>query len=67
VVLTLESNDKDEEPVGKDWRKVLVDHIMNPSHSKDKKVQRQAMKYTLIDGKFEKPSGQFLGLIVMSQ
>jgi hypothetical protein len=28
-----------------------VDHITNPGHSRDKKIQRQAIKYTLIDDK----------------
>jgi hypothetical protein len=28
-----------------------VDHITNSSHSRDKKVRHQAIKYTLIDGK----------------
>jgi hypothetical protein len=51
VVLALEGNEGIEEPVVDDWRKTLTDHINNPNHSRDKKVRRQALKYTLIDGR----------------
>jgi ribonuclease HI len=37
-------------PVSNDWRKVLIDYITNPGCSMDRKVWRQALKYTVIDG-----------------
>jgi hypothetical protein len=51
VVLALEGDEGIEEPAVDDWRNMLIDHINNPNHSRDKKVRHQAMKYTLIDGK----------------
>jgi ribonuclease HI len=32
-----------------DWRQVLIDHINNPGHTRDRKIKRQALKYTMID------------------
>jgi ribonuclease HI len=51
VVLALEGDEGIEEPAVDDWRNMLIDHINNPNHSRDKKVRHQAMKYTLIDSK----------------
>jgi hypothetical protein len=53
MVLALEGKDGElaEEQAGSDWRKVLMSHFVNPSHSRDRKIRRQALKYTLIDGK----------------
>jgi hypothetical protein len=51
AVLALEGDERIEGPVVDDWRKALIDHINNPNHSRDRKVQHQALKYTLIDGK----------------
>jgi ribonuclease HI len=51
AALALEGDEGIEEPAANDWRKVLIDHINNPNHSRDKKVRRQVMNYTLIDGK----------------
>jgi hypothetical protein len=69
MVLALEGNDRElaEELAGSDWRKVLVDHITNLSHSRDKKVRRQAIKYTLIDGKLHRRTIEGLLLKCLSE
>jgi hypothetical protein len=51
ALLALEGEEGIEEPAVDDWRKMLINHINNPNHSRDKKVRHQALKYTLIDGK----------------
>jgi ribonuclease HI len=33
-----------------DWRHALIECINNPSHTRDIKVRRQALKYTLVNG-----------------
>ena len=33
-----------------DWRKPLLNYLENPSKSVDRKIRRQALKYTLLDG-----------------
>lgn len=33
-----------------DWRKPLLSYLENPSKSVDRKIRRQALKYTLLDG-----------------
>ena len=40
-------NLKANEPV--DWRTPLVHYFQNPSHATDRKVRRQALKFTLLD------------------
>lgn len=32
-----------------DWRKPLISYLENPSQSVDRKLRRQALKYTLLD------------------
>jgi hypothetical protein len=33
-----------------DWRKALIEYITNPSSNHDRKIKRQALKYSVIDG-----------------
>jgi hypothetical protein len=33
-----------------DWRTPLVHYLENPDHIADRKVQRQALKYVVLDG-----------------
>src|SRR4051812_39395347 len=34
-----------------DWRVPLINHLRDPSKTRDRKVRRQALKYTLLDDK----------------
>jgi hypothetical protein len=38
-----------KEEVGKDWRVPIQECIMNPGGTKDQKIRRQALKYTILD------------------
>jgi hypothetical protein len=33
----------------KDWRKEIMGYIQNPSGTRDRKIHRQALKYTMMD------------------
>src|SRR3954465_12315067 len=41
----------DSGDVDVDWRVPLIDHLRDPSKTKDRMVQRQALKYTLLNDK----------------
>jgi ribonuclease HI len=67
ALLALGGDEGIEEPAVDDWRKTLMDHINNPNHSRDKKVRRQALKYTLIDGKLYRRTTEGLLLKCLSK
>jgi hypothetical protein len=50
-----------------DWRKGLVEYIKNPSGTQDRKVKRQALKYTMIDEKLFCQSAEGLLLRCLSE
>jgi hypothetical protein len=52
-VLVIQNGAKDSgrgEATPEDWRRALVEYILEPSKSKDRKIQRQALRYTVVDG-----------------
>jgi hypothetical protein len=41
-------SDNDDDSV--DWRRAILEHLQNPSATRDWKVQRQVLKYIIMDG-----------------
>jgi hypothetical protein len=67
VVLPLEGDEGSGGPAVDDWRKILIDHINNPNHSRDKKVRCQVMKYMLVDDKLYRRTTEGLLLKCLSK
>jgi hypothetical protein len=40
----------DNDDANTDWRRGIIGHLKNPDSTRDRKICRQTLKYTMIDG-----------------
>jgi hypothetical protein len=50
-----------------DWRRELMNYISNPGSTRDRKIQRQTLKYTIIEGILHRHTSEGLSLKCLSK
>jgi hypothetical protein len=53
TVLAIQSGTEDngwDEVMPEDWKRVLIEYILEPGKLMDRKIRRQALRYTVVDG-----------------
>jgi hypothetical protein len=50
-----------------DWRRELMNYISNPGSTRDRKIQRQTLKYTIIEGILHRRTSEGLSLKCLSK